>query len=88
MSMKELIAMIFGCLMGMLIVVLGYGFVFNNDIVMDNCTKTTVYQPEYNHRVDEDIATIVSDTTQIKIYCILYKNKLFVPSTTDLNTKQ
>ena len=41
--------------------------------------KTTVFQPEYNHRIDIVTARLICDTSKSELYFLWYDDTMFVP---------
>jgi hypothetical protein len=77
MTINDYAKVLWGAVMGLLLGILVMGTVI--DYKMYSIIK--VYQPEYEHRVDEGNALIVSDLEQDVIYCVWFKNQCFIPDT-------
>lgn len=69
-----------GFVIGVIITIIIGTFLNENPRIANEHIYTTVYQPEYNHRIDIVTAKVVSDSAQTEIYCIWYKDQIFMPN--------
>ena len=66
----------------MLGIVLGGSWVaiyLSDNVEANQHLKTTVFQPEYNHRIDIVTARLICDTSKSELYFLWYDDTMFVP---------
>jgi hypothetical protein len=81
MSINEFVKTIFHLMISLIFGATISGIIMDHNNEEGITLKTTVFQPEYNHRVDIVTAALVCDTIQSDIYFLWYKNQMFVPNT-------
>jgi len=80
MNIDEFVKTIFHLMIGLILGATISGIIMDNNNKENTTLKTIVFQPEYNHRVDIVTVKLVCDTIQSNIYCLWYKDQMFVPS--------
>jgi len=82
--MKQISSMGLGFFMGLFAGIILMTFLNEMPCTANEHIFTKVYKPDYNYRVDVVTAMVVSDTAQQEIYCIWYKNEIYLKNTINL----